>query len=134
LKGRWAPRWGRKAPWAISATSWGREGARLHGRREEQADGTSHIDNGFAYATRLHFGLWKIDWPKAMTIYRTRYRDPKERRWLSRWAETRVTAEFWRAEIERRYAPRKVDALVERFELNPGKSDIVRFLNEHTHE
>jgi len=31
--------------------------------------------------------------------------EPKERRWLSRWAETRVTAEFWRAEIERRFAP-----------------------------
>jgi hypothetical protein len=36
-----------------------------------------------------------------MSIYRTRYRDPKERRWLNRWAETRVTAEFWRAEIEK---------------------------------
>jgi hypothetical protein len=78
-----------------------------------------------------------------MTIYRTRYRDPKEHRWVSEWAETRVAAEFCRAQIERRYAPRKVDALVEprkvdalveRFELNPGKSDIVRFLNEHTHD
>jgi len=66
-----------------------------------------------------------------MTIYRTRYPDPKERRWLSRWAETRVTAEFWRAEVERRFAPKKLEVAVERFELNPGKSDIVRFLNEN---
>jgi hypothetical protein len=43
-------------------------------------------------------------------------------------------AEFYRAQIEKRYAPRKVDAQVERFELNPGKSDIVRFLNEHSGE
>jgi hypothetical protein len=69
-----------------------------------------------------------------MTIYRARYRDPKEHRWVSEWAETRVAVEFCRAQIEKRYAPRKVDALVERFELNPGKSDIVRFLNEHSGE
>ena len=73
--------------------------------------------------------------PNAMTIYRTRYRDPKERRWwLSRWAETRVTAEFWRAEIERRFAPKKIEIGIDRFELNPGKSDIVRFLNAHVDE
>jgi len=66
-----------------------------------------------------------------MTIYRTRYRDPKERRWVSEWAETRVTAEFHRAEIERRFAPKKLEIAIDRFELNPGKSDIVRFLNEH---
>ena len=34
-----------------------------------------------------------------MTIYRTRYRDPKGR-WVSAWSETRVTAEIRRAEIE----------------------------------
>ena len=67
--------------------------------------------------------------PNAMTIYRTRYRDPKERRWLSRWAETRVTAE-----IERRFAPKKIEIGIDRFELNPGKSDIVRFLNAHVDE
>jgi len=69
-----------------------------------------------------------------MTIYRTCYRDPKEHRWVSEWVKTRVAAEFCRAQIEKRFAPRKVDALVERFELNPGKSDIVRFLNEHSGE
>jgi len=69
-----------------------------------------------------------------MTIYRTRYRDPNERRWLSRWAETRVTAEFWRAEFERRFAKKKLEIAIDRFELNPGKSDIVRFLNEHADE
>ena len=66
-----------------------------------------------------------------MTIYRTRYRDPKEHRWVSAWSETRVTAEFRRAEIERRFPRKNLDVQVERFELNPGKSDIVRFLNEH---
>ena len=47
------------------------------------------------------------------------------------WAETRVAAEFCRAEIERRFAGKKLDIAIDRFELNPGKSDIVRFLNEH---
>jgi hypothetical protein len=53
---------------------------------------------------------------------------------LSRVHPQQNAAEFCRAQIEKRYAPRKVDALVERFELNPGKSDIVRFLNEHSGE
>jgi len=35
------------------------------------------------------------------------------------------------AEIERRFAGKKLDIAIDRFELNPGKSDIVRFLNEH---
>jgi len=60
------------------------------------------------------------------TIYRTPYRDPKERRWLSGWAETRVTAESWRAEIEQRSARKKLEIAIDRFEINPGKSDIVR--------
>jgi hypothetical protein len=66
-----------------------------------------------------------------MTIYRTRYRDPKDHRWVSAWSETRVTAEFRRAEIERRFARKNLEVQIEWFELNPGKSDIVRFLNEH---
>jgi hypothetical protein len=69
-----------------------------------------------------------------MTIYRTRYREPRDRRWLSAWSETRVTAEFRRSEIERRFAPKKLEIAIDRFELNPGKSDIVRFLNEHADE
>jgi hypothetical protein len=69
-----------------------------------------------------------------MTIYRTRYRDPKGQRGVSEWAETRVAAEFHRAEIERRFAAKKLDIVIDRFELNPGKSDIIRFLNEHTHD
>jgi len=32
---------------------------------------------------------------------------------------------FHRAEIERRFAPKKLDIAIDRFELNPGKSDIV---------
>jgi hypothetical protein len=79
-------------------------------------------------------GLWKTLRPKTMTIYRRRYRDPTERRWLSRWIETGVTAEFWRAEIERRFARMKLEIAIDRFELNPGKSDIVRFLNAHANE
>jgi hypothetical protein len=66
-----------------------------------------------------------------MTIYRTRDRDPKDHRWVSAWSETRVTAEFRRAEIERRFARKNLEVQIERFELNPGKSDIVRFLSEH---
>jgi hypothetical protein len=46
----------------------------------------------------------------------------------------RVTAKFRRAEIERRFAPKELQVAIERFELNPGKSDIVRFLNEHADE
>jgi hypothetical protein len=66
-----------------------------------------------------------------MTIYRTRYRDPAARRWVNAWSETRITAEFRRGEIERRFPSRKLEIEIERFELNPGKSDIVRFLNDH---
>ena len=69
-----------------------------------------------------------------MTIYRTRYRDPKRNRWVSSWSETRVTAEFRRAEVERRFAPKELEVAIERFELNPGKADFVRFLNEHADE
>jgi hypothetical protein len=67
----------------------------------------------------------------AMTIYPTRYRDPKRQRWVNAWSETRVTAEFRRAEIEQRFAPKELEVAIERFELNSGKADIVRFLNEH---
>jgi hypothetical protein len=45
--------------------------------------------------------------------------------------ETRVAAEFHRAEIELRFASRKVEIEIECFEVNRGESDIVRFLNEH---
>ena len=67
---------------------------------------------------------------KLMTIYRARYRDPKEHRWVSAWAETRVGAEMRRAGIEKRFAPRKIEVAVERFEVNLSKPELVRFLNE----
>jgi hypothetical protein len=70
----------------------------------------------------------------SMTIYRTRYHDPKEHRWVSAWAETRVGAEMRRAGIERRFAPRRIEIAVERFEVNPSKPELVRFLNEHVAE
>ena len=66
-----------------------------------------------------------------MTIYRTRYRDPKEHRWVSEWAESRIGAEMRCAGIEKRFAPRKVEIAVERFEAKPTKPELVRFLNEH---
>jgi hypothetical protein len=69
-----------------------------------------------------------------MTIFRTRCRDPELRRLVSAWSETRVAAECSRAEIEKRFVRRKLDMRIERFDLNPGKSDIVRFLNEHAGE
>jgi hypothetical protein len=39
-----------------------------------------------------------------------------------------------RAEVEKRSSPRKLEVQIERFELNPGKSDVVRFLNAHAGE
>jgi hypothetical protein len=33
-----------------------------------------------------------------------------------------------------RFAPRKLEIAVERFEVNPTKLELVRFLNEHVHE
>jgi hypothetical protein len=66
-----------------------------------------------------------------MTIYRTRYRDPKEQRWVNAWAETSRRREMRRAGIEKRFAPCKIEVAVERFEVNPSKPELVRFLNEH---
>jgi len=42
-----------------------------------------------------------------------------------------VVAELRRSE---RFAPRKVEIEVERFEVNPDKHDIIRFLNEHARD
>jgi hypothetical protein len=50
---------------------------------------------------------------------------------VNEWAETRVGAEVRRAGIEKRFARRELEISIDRFELNPGKSDVVRFLNEH---
>ena len=69
-----------------------------------------------------------------MTLYRRRYRDPKEHRRVSAGAETRVGAEVRRAGIEKRFAPGKLEIAVERFEVNPSKPPLVRFLNEHVAE
>jgi hypothetical protein len=66
-----------------------------------------------------------------MTIYRTRYRDPKRHSWVNAWSPTLVVAELRQIEVKKRFAPRKVEIEVERFEVNPGKYDIIRFLNEH---
>src|SRR5262249_53577282 len=59
---------------------------------------------------RTHSILWEgtsVDFEgKQMTIYRTRYRDPKEHRWVSKRPETRVVAEVHRAQ---RFAPRKLE-------------------------
>jgi len=35
------------------------------------------------------------------------------------------------AGIEKRFAPRKMEIAVERFEVNTTKPELVRFLNEH---
>jgi len=71
---------------------------------------------------------------KQMTIYRTRYRDPKRHSWVNAWSPTHVVAELHRIEVEKRFAPRKVEIEVQRFEVNPGKYDIIKFLNEHAGE
>jgi len=46
--------------------------------------------------------------------------------------KTRVVAEVNRAQIARRFAPRKLEIGIDCFELNPSKSDAVRFLTAHT--
>jgi hypothetical protein len=71
---------------------------------------------------------------KRMTIYRTHYRNPKECRWGEWWAETHVVAELRRIEVERRFAPKKVEIQEDRFEVNLGKDAIIKFLNEHAGE
>jgi len=45
-----------------------------------------------------------------------------------------VVAELRGIEVEKRFAPRKVEIEVQRFEVNPGKYDIIKFLNEHAGE
>jgi hypothetical protein len=45
-----------------------------------------------------------------------------------------VVAGLRRIEVEKRFAPRKVEIEVERFEVNPGKYDIIKFLNEQAQE
>jgi len=69
-----------------------------------------------------------------MTIYRTRYRDPKRHSWVNEWSPTHVVAELRRIDAEKRFAPRKVEIEVERFEVNLGKDAIIKFLNEHAHD
>jgi hypothetical protein len=49
---------------------------------------------------------------------------------MSLWAATRVAAEFCRAEIERRFAPKKLEVEIDRFEVNPGKSQDAAGLGE----
>jgi hypothetical protein len=69
-----------------------------------------------------------------MTIYRTRYRDPKQHSWVNQWSPTHVVAELRRIEVERRFAPKKIDIKIERFEVSLGKDAIIKFLNEHAGE
>jgi hypothetical protein len=69
-----------------------------------------------------------------MTIYRTRYRDPKRHSWVNKWSPTHVVAELQRIEVEKRLAPKKIEIEVERFEVNLGKDAIIKFLNEHAGE
>jgi hypothetical protein len=45
-----------------------------------------------------------------------------------------VVAELRRIEVEKRLAPKKVEILVRRFEVNHGKDAIIKFLNEHAAE
>jgi hypothetical protein len=65
---------------------------------------------------------------KQMTIYRTRYRDPKQHSWISQWSPTHAVAELRRIEVEKRLAPKKVEIQVERFEVNLGKDAIIKSL------
>ena len=69
-----------------------------------------------------------------MTIYRTRYRDPKRHLWVNEWSPTDVVAELRRIEVEKRNAPKEIEIQVERFEVNLGKDAITKFLNDRAHE
>ena len=69
-----------------------------------------------------------------MAIYRTRCRDPKEHRWASEWPQTRLVAEVHRAQIERRFAPRKPEIGIDRFELNRASPTECLLLKEHAAE
>ena len=42
-----------------------------------------------------------------------------------------AVAELRRIELEKRFASRKVPSEMQRCELNPGKYNIIEFLNEH---
>jgi hypothetical protein len=68
---------------------------------------------------------------KQMTIYRTRDRDPQEHRWVRERPKRRVVPEVHRAQIERRFAPRKLEIGIDCFEVNPSKSVGVRFHTAH---
>ena len=70
---------------------------------------------------RHFFGLWKIDRRKPGPSIERATAIQRERHWLSRWAKTRVTAEFCRAEIQQRFAGKKLKITIDRFKLNPGK-------------
>jgi hypothetical protein len=45
---------------------------------------------------------------------------------MNEWAETCIGTEMRRTGIEKRFAPRKVEVAVERFEVNPSKPELVR--------
>jgi hypothetical protein len=49
-------------------------------------------------------------------------------------ALSRFLAEVHRGPIERWFAPCKLEIGIDCFELNPGKPDVVRFLNEHAED
>ena len=127
---------GNKAPGQFCATNGGKVAHSEHHREgESQQLQTNAVSwRWFRAGDALHScGSGKLS-AAAITIYRTRYRDPEGQRGVSEWAETGVAAEFHRAEIEQRFAAKKLDIAIDRFELNPGKSDILRFPNEHAHD
>jgi hypothetical protein len=47
------------------------------------------------------------------------------------WAESKVQAEAYRLDIERRLAPRRVFVETHRFTLSPTVRDVVKFLSKH---
>src|SRR5215475_14600817 len=62
---------------------------------------------------------------RPMTIYRTRYRDPKPYSWVSECSPTHAGAGLRRIEAEERLASKKVE--VHRFQVNLGKDAIIEF-------
>jgi hypothetical protein len=64
-----------------------------------------------------------------MTIYRTRYCDPKRNSWVNEWSLMYVVAKRRRIEVGKRLVLRTVEIEAERLEVNLGKGHH-QFLNE----
>ena len=66
----------------------------------------------------------------ALTLYRVSCHQGEDAP-VVLWAESKVQAEAYRLDIERRLAPRRVFVETHRFTLSPTVHDVAKFLTEH---